>query len=67
MLRIIESGKIYHPKTGETTLENVSEKELLLVIAAKLHSIRGMMMFFTVITVVALIISVVALILSSAR
>lgn len=36
-------------------LEEVEEKELLFVIASKLHSIRGMMVFFTLIIVIGLI------------
>ena len=60
MLQVNNIGKIEKWVQGQglkknLILDEVTEKELLLTIAAKLHSIRGMLIFFTFITVIGLI------------
>ena len=42
-------------ETKELDVEEVSEKELLLSIAAKLDSIRGMLIFFITMTTIGII------------
>jgi hypothetical protein len=55
MLNIDHTGKITKWITGQgitkLSIDDIEEKEILLVIAAKLHSIRGMLIFFTIITI----------------
>ena len=59
MLSVTQNGDITKWITGEgnikLSLDEVNEKELLLVIASKLHSIRGMMLFFVFLTIIGLI------------
>ena len=45
----------------KVNLEEVTEKEILQLMAAKLQSIRAMILFFTVVAVVGLIFSLFAL------
>ena len=66
MLSIDHTGKITKWITGKghtkLTLDEVAEKEILLVIAAKLHSIRGMLIFFTIMTILGIIGGIIAII-----
>ena len=71
MLNITHTGSITKWVKGEglkkLTEEDVTEKEILLAIAAKLHSIRGMLIFFTIITILGIIVTVLAIVSSSGK
>lgn len=66
MLEIKETGKIQKWIQGKgleiMTLDDVTEKEILVTIAAKLHSIRGMLIFFTILTILSIIGGTIAII-----
>jgi len=53
----IEKGK----GLQKLSIDEVSEKELLLFIAAKLFSIRGMIFFFTILTLISILLSFIAI------
>lgn len=69
MLSITHTGSISKWVKGEglkkLTEDDITEKEILLAIAAKLHSIRGMLIFFTFITILGIFVSVIAIVVSS--
>jgi len=71
MLNITHTGSIKKWVKGEglksLTEDDITEKEILLSIAAKLHSIRGMLIFFTIITILGIIVSVLAIVSSTGR
>ncbi len=71
MLSITHHGAISKWVKGEglkkITEDDVTEKEILLAIAAKLHSIRGMLIFFTIITILGIIAGGFAIVASSGR
>ena len=66
MLQINETGKIQKWNQGKglekITLDEITEKEILVTIAAKLHSIRGMLIFFTILSILSLIGGIIAII-----
>jgi hypothetical protein len=66
MLSIDHTGKITKFITGQgitrLILDDIEEKEILLVIAAKLHSIRGMLIFFTIMTILGIIGGIISII-----
>ena len=66
MLQINETGKISKWIQGKglenLSLADVTEKEILVTIAAKLHSIRGMLVFFTILAILSLIGGIIAII-----
>lgn len=71
MLSITHNGSITKWVKGEglkkLTEDDITEKEILFAIAAKLHSIRGMLIFFTIITILGIIVTVLAIATSAGR
>jgi len=65
MLTINHLGQMKKYEVGKTPIkvnfEEVSEKELLQLIAVKLFSIRGMLVFYTLLIIISIVLSLVAL------
>lgn len=61
------SKRINREGLTKLNLDEVAEKEILLVITAKLHSIRGMLIYFTIIITIGLIGAVILSLLTFAK
>lgn len=67
MLDINERGsitKLINGKIQKLELKDVEEKELLLCISARLYSIRGILIYFTTLSVLSIIAAIIIILKS---